>query len=172
MKPIYENIPPLLRRLNRWVVWKYEERNGKKTKPPYVPTTGRIRNAMVNIPGTWGSLEQAKKAFETGTYDGIGFVLGEGIIGFDVDHATDAMIGEALSLGTYTEQSPGGLGIHVIGQSDILTAGRRKGNVEFYMQGRYFTVTGDILPGSPADVMRIPDILLHEYLKRHFDIDT
>lgn len=37
MMPIYENIPPLLQRLNRWVMWKYEERKGKKTKPPYVP---------------------------------------------------------------------------------------------------------------------------------------
>lgn len=33
MNVLFENIPAQLIRLDRWVVWHYEERNGKLTKP-------------------------------------------------------------------------------------------------------------------------------------------
>jgi putative DNA primase/helicase len=169
MQPEFEHIPDLLKERDRWVVWKFEERNGKKTKPPYVAITGRPRHALVNVPTTWASFAQAKAAFATGAYDGVGFVLGDGIIGFDFDDATEAMVKEALLLGTYTEWSPGGHGVHVIGQSGLTIRGRKKGSVEFYAQGRYFTVTGKIVAESPPDIRAIPENVLREFLARHFD---
>lgn len=168
MQIYYENIPAQLTRLDRWVVWQYEERNGKMTKPPYVPAPGKRRHALVNVRSTWGTFEQAKNAHESGGFDGIGFVLGDGIFGIDFDHATDAMVQEAISLGSYTEWSPSGHGVHVIGFSQLVLNGRKKGPVEIYMQGRYFTVTGRLLPGSITVPKEIPVDQLSDFFRRHF----
>ncbi len=169
MKVLYENIPAELTRLDRWVVWQYEERNGKMTKPPYVPSPGKKRHALVNVPSTWGTFEQAKNTVSAGGFDGIGFVLGHGIFGIDFDHASGEIIQEALSLGSYMEWSPSGHGVHVIGRSGLVLKGRKKGSVELYMQGRYCTVTGLIVPGSPADIREIPPDRLMDFFRRHFE---
>ena len=169
MQVLYENIPAMLKGLDRWVVWQYEERNGKMTKPPYVPALGKKRHALVNVRSTWGTFGQAKNAHETGGFDGIGFVLGDGIFGIDFDHATDAMAEEALSLGSYTEWSPSGHGVHVIGLSQLMLKGRKKGPVELYMQGRYFTVTGRVLPGSVTEPKEIPVARITDFFRRHFE---
>jgi putative DNA primase/helicase len=169
MEVLYENIPAQLRMLDRWVVWQYEERNGKMTKPPYVPVPGKKRHALVNVRSTWGTFLQAKSVHESGDFDGIGFVLGEGIFGIDFDHATGAMREEALSLGSYTEWSPSGHGVHVIGLSQLVLNGRKKGPVELYMQGRYFTVTGRILPGSLTELKKISDDRITDFFQRYFE---
>jgi putative DNA primase/helicase len=172
MLVLYDTIPARLRRLDRWVVWQYEERNGKMTKPPYVPVPGKKRHALVNVRSTWGTFEQAKKIHESGGFEGIGFVLGDGIVGIDFDHATDAMVKEALSLGSYTEWSPSGHGVHVIGLSKLVLEGRKTGPVEIYMQGRYFTVTGRVLPGSPAEPKEIPAEQMTDFFRQHFKEET
>lgn len=169
MNVLYGNIPGQITRLDRWVVWRYEERNGKLTKPPYVPAPGKARHALVNVPSTWGTFEQAKNTLSSGGFDGIGFVLGQGIFGIDFDHATDEMVQEALSLGSYTEWSPSGHGVHVIGLSEIVLQGRKKGSIELYMQGRYFTVTGNVVSGSAPDLREIPPDRMREFFLRHFD---
>lgn len=168
MNVLFENIPAQLTRLDRWVVWHYEERNGKLTKPPYVPALGKKRHALVNVPSTWGTFEQAKNTSKNGGFDGIGFVLGQGIFGIDFDHATDEMVKEALSLGSYTEWSPSGHGVHVIGLSQLVLKGRKKGSVELYMQGRYFTVTGSVVSGSHPDLREIPPDQMMDFFQRHF----
>ena len=165
----YRNIPEELTRLDRWVVWQYEKRNAKLTKPPYVAAPGKKRHALVNVPSTWGTFEQAKNTKESGGFDGIGFVLGQGIFGIDFDHATDEMVTEALSLGSYTEWSPSGQGVHVIGRSGLVLKGRKKGSVELYMQGRYFTITGSVVAGSPTDIREIPPDRMMDFFRRHFE---
>ncbi|HEX3002234.1 MAG TPA: hypothetical protein VHN82_07705 [Methanoregula sp.] len=168
MDILFDNIPEELIALDRWVVWRYEERNGKRTKPPYRPLPGKNRHALVNIPSTWGSFSFAKEAFLDGGFDGIGFVLGDGIFGIDFDHASPEMIQEALALGSYTEWSPSGKGVHVIGRSELVLKGRKKGSVELYMQGRYFTVTGARLDGSPAGLRDIPAGEMTDFFQMHF----
>jgi len=169
MNVLYENIPAQLIRLDRWVVWQYEERNGKLTKPPYVPAIGKKRHALVNVPSTWGTFEQAKNTCKSGGFDGIGFVLGQGIFGIDFDHTTDEMVQEALSLGSYTEWSPSGHGVHVIGLSQLVLKGRKKGSVELYVEGRYFTVTGAVVPGSPPDLREVPPGRMMDFIRQHFE---
>ncbi|WP_428370794.1 hypothetical protein [Methanoregula sp.] len=169
MNVLYGNIPAELAGLDRWVVWQYEERNGTMTKPPYVPAPGKKRHALVNVRSTWGTFGQAKNTLESGGFDGIGFVLGEGIFGIDFDHADDAMVQEALSLGSYTEWSPSGHGVHVIGRSRFVLKGRKKGSVELYMKGRYFTVTGSLVSGSPATLREIPPAQMTDFFRRHFE---
>ena len=48
------------------------------------------------------------------------------------------------SLGSYAEYSPSGKGLHILCKGQLPPGGRRKGNFEFYENGRFFTVTGDI----------------------------
>lgn len=151
----FDMIPGELKQLPRWVLWKYERRNGKKTKVPYTVSGSRAR---ADNPATWSDYGQAAGTFEaSGAYHGIGFMLGDGWVGVDLDHCMEGQqlnppAGEILGqLGGYAETSPSGSGLHIILHSSLGGGGRR-GNiggqaVEVYPAGRYFTMTGDVLPG-------------------------
>ncbi|MCX6685145.1 MAG: hypothetical protein NTV10_00595, partial [Methanoregula sp.] len=67
------------------------------------------------------------------------------------------------------EWSPSGHGVHVIGLSHLILKGRKKGSVELYMQGRYFTVTGSVVPGSRSDLREIPPDRMMDFFRRHFE---
>lgn len=161
-----ENIPAELRRLARWVVFRFEERakeNGETetTKVPYQPNG---RKAQSTNPGTWVTFEEAMRA---SGFDGIGFVLGDGITGIDLDHCvTDGVIEEWAqviidSFASYTEYSVSGTGIHILirGQVPDGLKGRRKGAIECYSEGRYFTVSARPVPGTPGAVEERQDEL-------------
>jgi putative DNA primase/helicase len=42
----------------------------------------------------------------------------------------------------YVEISPSGTGIHIIVEGSVRDGGMRKGKVEMYGRGRFFTITG------------------------------
>ncbi len=67
-------------------MWKYQEIEGKKKKPPYDPRTHRP--ASPTDPNTWGTRKEALRALTTGLYNGIGFVFSETdpFLGIDLDH--------------------------------------------------------------------------------------
>ena len=56
-------------------------------------------------------------------------------------------------LSTYAEVSPSGTGCKLIGVGRLppgkRSIGSKQGGIEFYDQGRYFTITGHLVPGSP-----------------------
>ena len=57
------------------------------------------------------------------------------------------------SIGSYAELSPSGTGVKIFARGKLPKGGRKKvGDFETYDSGRYFTVTGHRLDGSPADV--------------------
>lgn len=153
MKVLFDNIPPEMKAVNNWVCWKFQKRGGKNTKIPYNPKTGGM--AKSNSPETWASFDTAVNAFSGGSYDGIGFELGNSpFVGIDIDHCIkDGQLSkesEKIISGfkSYTELSPSGTGIHIIVKADIEDGrGRRKGNIEIYPAGRFFTVTGNVIPG-------------------------
>lgn len=139
-----ENIPQEMKKLPNWVLWRYEERDGRKTKIPYSVTGARAKS---NDPETWASFGEVVRLAER--YDGIGFMLGMSpYVGVDVDHCLDTaekkMRAEQLvrDCNTYAEISPSGTGLHIIGKAD-LEKGFRSGGIEVYPSGRYFTVTGN-----------------------------
>jgi len=150
LKPIPENIPDPLKILGQWVVWRAEERNGKMTKVPYDPKTGK--KAKSNDPNTWGSFTAAWEAYQKGGYTGIGFELSadDPFCGWDIDHCRDPKTGKIKDWGeyiiqklnSYTEISPSGTGIRIICKASLPPGGRKKGNVEVYQDGRYLTITG------------------------------
>lgn len=91
---------------------------------------------------------------------GLGFVLGDGVVGVDLDHCHwpepgtlkpwAAQIVEAV--GGYTEISPSGTGVHIFAEG-ALPKGFKRGPVEVYGTGavRYLTVTGNVLRDRPVD---------------------
>jgi hypothetical protein len=157
-----DRIPPSLRTLRRWLLWKYVTRDGKPTKAPFQPNG---KPAKSNDPNTWCSLEEALKALETKRFAGLGFVLGDGITGVDLDWKDYTGNGVPLEaqtivdrLNSYVEWSPSKRGCHV-----LVLGNRPQGahnrkplapgvGVEVYDSGRYFTVTGEAWTGYPIDL--------------------
>ena len=150
-------IPPDLRDLDNWVVWKWVERDGKPTKPPVDPKTGRPGDAT--DPSLWMSFDRALA--ERGHFDGIGFAVTAETpyTGIDLDKCIDpnGVVAEWATaivdrFNSYTERTPSGTGLRIWVKGKLPQGRRRKGNVEMYDSGRYFTVTGEHLEGTPTAV--------------------
>jgi putative DNA primase/helicase len=71
--------------LRQWVCWRIEERDGKPTKVPYSPLTGR--RADSTDPQTWASYDEVVNAYREHGHHGIGFVFTpeDGLCGVDLD---------------------------------------------------------------------------------------
>jgi primase-polymerase (primpol)-like protein len=152
---LLENIPEELRQRPQWVVWKLEKRDDKPTKMPYI--AGGVGKASTTDLLTWEPFEDALTGYESGAYDGIGFVFcsGDPYVGVDLDGCVDPETGEVAlwaaqiigGLDSYTELSPSGTGVHIISRGRIPSSGRR-GSVEMYSQERFFTMTGHLIGES------------------------
>ena len=153
----YKNIPENLKVLKQWVCFKLEhnEKKGKADKIPKDPRTGY--NAKANDPATWSDYQTAVNALSKYGFDGIGIEFANGIFGVDLDNVIEGgkLTAEARdiikTLDSYTEYSPSGTGIHILCKGSIPDKDRRKGNVEMYSEGRFFTVTGKVV-GAAKEV--------------------
>jgi primase-polymerase (primpol)-like protein len=149
-----------LKDLRQFVNWRYEERDSKLTKVPLCPHTGKL--AAVDRPRTWGTYREAVQAAKEHGYDGVGFVFTEEdrYAGIDLDKCRDPKTGEIEEwareliehLDSYTELSPSGSGVHVLLKAKLPLGGRHQGHIEMYDSGRFFTVTGKCLPGTPKRI--------------------
>ncbi|ALX50441.1 phage/plasmid primase, P4 family [Lentibacillus amyloliquefaciens] len=155
---MYSNIPDELKELRQWCVYQIVERNGKKTKIPIDANTGSF--AKSNDEVTWSSFDAALGAINQFDCDGIGFFFKEPYFGIDIDDVEadiqryrndeddDNIVSEFVDLmGSYAEVSPSGNGIHIIAKGELPDGGSRKGNIEMYSSGRFFTMTGDAIGG-------------------------
>src|SRR5690242_9584019 len=96
LAPDLGNIPAELRAEPRWCLWKlvWKTRKGgggKWDKPPYQPNG---RAASSTDPTTWSSFEAVADAYRKGGFDGIGYMLGDGNAGIDLDDVRDPDTGE------------------------------------------------------------------------------
>ncbi|MBA3610441.1 MAG: hypothetical protein H0W54_03360, partial [Rubrobacter sp.] len=149
-----------MRDLRQWLVWRSEERDGKPTKIPYSPLTGQ--RASSTTPETWAGYQEAVKAAKEHGYGGIGFVFTpeDALCGVDLDKCLDPETGEIEpwaqevieELKSYTEVSPSGTGVHILVKGELPAGRNRKGRFEAYDRGRYFTVTGKHLAGTPKSI--------------------
>ena len=154
-----ENIPSELKAIDRWVVWCYELRDGKWTKPLHNARSGDM--AKVNDPSTWCTFEKALAAYnEDEDWDGIGFVLtdDDDIGGIDIDHRiidgdidADALA-DLQEIDTYTEFSPSGEGLRAIFRGELPPGERKTGDFEIYDDKRFLTITGHRVEGFPSRV--------------------
>ncbi len=165
-------LPPELRTEARWVVARVEDREGgKPTKIPYCPHAP-ARKASTTNPSMWSDFATAARLVREETFPALGFVLGDGFVGVDLDGCRDATSGviepwaqEIVDrLNSYTEVSVSGTGIHVICQGALPPGRRRKGSVEMYDHARYFVMTG-----QPLGAMRVMD-RTSELAALHLDI--
>jgi Virulence-associated protein E-like domain len=159
IETILENFPAALAPLceiDHWVIWRWEQRKGKWTKPPFIATAPK-RNAKNNDPATWASYQAAVAAASTA--DGIGFMLLDTpFVAIDLDHCVDgdevdpwAKVLVEKANGAYIERTPSGEGLRIIGRG-IGAKLHRKWKIEGAREGaavevyrgceRYITVTG------------------------------
>lgn len=164
----YAAVPADLRALRQWVCWQRvpDPKHPEKPRKVLVQPRAPFANASSTDPGTWGSFDEACNAAGP-QLAGIGFVFDSGYVGTDVDDCrepeTGALTDEARQiiglLDSYTEVSPSGTGVHVICRGRLPAGRRRRGSVEMYETGRYFTITGDVIPGAPATVEERQDAI-------------
>lgn len=154
----YNNIPLELKQMKRWVCYKVEGTNdGKTTKRPYNALNGSM--AKSNDELTWTKFNLALQGCVKYKCDGIGFMLGAGIFGIDLDNHPDKdgnipMTEEEFkefskefidTLDSYTEYSQSGKGVHIICKGVLPKGARKKGSVEMYDNGRFFAFTGNVI---------------------------
>jgi putative DNA primase/helicase len=149
-----------IRDLRQWLCWRIEERDGKPTKVPYSPLTGE--KASTTNPETWAGYPEAVEAYREHGYAGIGLVFAEDdpFCGVDLYGCLNPETGEIEGwareiieeLDSYTEVSPSGSGIHVLVKGELPPGRNRMGRIEMYDRGRYFTVTGRHLAGTPHGI--------------------
>lgn len=136
---------------DQWICWGY--RNGRK--PPIDPQSNK-RISIIDDSNHLSFQTARSKCQSNPSIDGIGFVItsGDSIVGIDLD---DCLSNNQLKSGarrivdqidSYTELSPSGNGIHILLEGD-LSGLDTPSNIEIYDQKRYFTLTGDHLPGTP-----------------------
>lgn len=71
------NIPDIMKNTPSWVLWKYENRDGKYSKIPYFynHAHNRYERASSDNAGTWGTFEEVYTHYKKSGFDGIGFVF-------------------------------------------------------------------------------------------------
>lgn len=151
----YENIPYELKKEERWCLYKIIQRDGKNTKLPLKPNG---KPAISNDKTTWFSYEACIAALNRNIGDGLGFMLGDGYIGIDIDKVSDDIMEYSMDyhansmtadflreISTYAEISPSKTGLHFIGKGEVPGERKRYKNLEIYDKDRFFTVTGNVI---------------------------
>ena len=173
-----DGIPNDLKKVNQWVLWRYETKgNGKPTK---IPCRASGSNASSTDKTHWCSYDEAVKAHESShtKTSGIGFVFtaDDVFFGIDLDNCIDenGVIASWASdilrdVKSYTEISPSGKGLKIFCKGKpSLTSGKKTkvnddgGGIEIYERGRYFTVTGEHYTGTPSDVCSVDITAVYE----------
>ena len=170
-----DEIPEKLREREQWVCWQYhwDTDRDEWTKKPVNAGAGSYVSST--DPATWNDYGTALAYHERdGTdTDGIGFVVSENdlVVGLDLDDCRDATIGDLEAwaedllddVETYAEVSPSGTGLRLFGFGFVPDGGTRAdvegadGHIEMYETGRYLTVTGHHIEGTPEDVGQVND---------------
>jgi putative DNA primase/helicase len=168
-------IPAQLKARRQFVLWRGRDRAnhpGKLDKIPMNPYD--LEHASTTDALTWGTFDQCAEALETALEGwhaadptgyrggGIGYVFttDDPYVGIDLDGCVNdaTWVIEAWAqvyvdtLRSYTEVTPSQTGLHILAEGSLPPGGRRKGAVEMYSEGRFFTLTGWHLDGTPETI--------------------
>ena len=161
----------------RWVIWRWTEpTDGSKPDKPLYRANDPWRYASTQDPASWGSYGSAMNAVAAGEADGAGYVLRDDAahIFLDLDQCRDPVSGALADWAqrlveeadSYTEITPSGRGLRIIGRNESLSAPVHRrvampegGGVEiFHRCPRYVTVSGQRLTGTPDQLRPICDV--------------
>lgn len=156
----YSRIPLEMKKTRRWVGYKVEIRDGKQTKVPYNAILGSF--AKSNDPSTWTTFNVAVSGCVKYGFAGIGFMLGKDssndihYLGIDLDNHGEEDFETIANdfietLNSYTEYSHSGKGIHIICKGTKPVGRCRKSNIEMYDNGRFFTMSGNVINNVPIE---------------------
>jgi hypothetical protein len=160
----FEKFPAELRAQNRFHLWKYEIRDGKRAK---VPHGINLQHCDHTNPVSWVSFAKAYEVLEKHPEFGLGIAADGSDTFIDIDNCVSNGIIEPWVLElqhrlppTYGEFSPSGTGLHLYFWGALDLPGKKKNGVEIYFREKYFTVTGQQIPGTPDTVATLdPDTL-------------
>jgi hypothetical protein len=169
-------VAQLAERGARFVLWKNvpdRDKPGKRKRLP-LQVSGEV--AASTRPETWAGFHDVVAAAKRRRVDGVGFVFnGDGIGGVDLDGCRDPATGEIspwareviVAFASYAEVSPSGTGVKVFaaGAPPSLAAnklsigtepafgGEHPPQIETWVTGRYFAITGLHLDGTPDEIV-------------------
>lgn len=163
----YSAVPSAMRGCDQWLLWRLESKPGDK-KPRKVPyyASGNRRTGEQGAPADRAALVNFDTAIAAlkagnGRWSGIGFAFlpDDGFIGVDLDGMIDergvmSKRGQDIidALGTYTEYSPSGLGVHGYSFGSTETFKSNEVGVEVFSGRQFFTVTGKHYPNTPLEI--------------------
>ena len=183
-----QDLPDELTDRAQWMCWKQEQRDGEPTKIPINPHTGRYGDST--DPESWCDFQTAKEyAANNNAIEGLGFVFSENgtVAGVDLDDVRDLETGAPTDtakeiiteLDSYTEVSPSRTGYHVFVNGFVFGDNREDfedcdGHIEMYDSGRFFTITGTHVEGTPEVVNERAGVLqdVHEEYIKDSDDDA
>jgi hypothetical protein len=141
------------------VNWQYEGHPETKV----LKIAGTLRNASSTNPRTWRTLTACVEAMKRhrNRYAGVGRVIArdDPYVGVDLDNVRDPESGRLSSraaeilrkLDSYAEVSPSRAGVKLWVRASLERAYKKPG-LEVYPHGRYFTLTGWMLPQALSTV--------------------
>ena len=165
LAPNFVTIPEGLAGIARWLCWKLVWKADQSPKNGTAP--GRWTKQPKRIDGragsstdsaTWSTFAEVRDAYATERFDGVGFTLGDGLAGIDLDDCRNPDTGIVepwavdivVRFRSYTEISPSGTGLKIFCLGTWAGDWHRRqhgsGEVEVYDCGRYFAVTGREFP--------------------------
>ncbi len=163
--------------LPHWVIWRWTEATpGSKPDKPLFRASDPWRHASTQDPASWDSFAAAMGAVAAAEADGAGYVLRDdpAHIFLDLDNCRDPQSGALTDWAqrlveeadSYTEVTPSGRGLRIIGTNESLRASIHRrvvmpdgGSIEiFHRCPRYVTVSGRLLPDAPDRLRPICDV--------------
>lgn len=157
---MYENLPKELKENALFCLWKYEMRNGRKTKVPYQTNGKRADSSNKACFSDFDTVANL-----TQSYDGIGMGMFQPFVAVDIDHCVDGgklsdmATDIAETLNSYTEYSPSESGVRIVAKADTLSYDKvkyyinnQKIGLEVYVAGmtnKFVTLTGNTICEAP-----------------------
>jgi primase-polymerase (primpol)-like protein len=182
MLPNFDGIPAVLRKQPTalWIAEPELDADGNqklksngKPRIKKAPRNAAGYNISKNKPKQWLAFEDAKVAFGTGKFTGVGILMraSAGLVGIDLDDINDlfandpaleTLLEHIREAGIYCERSPSGTGLRMFVHGQLPNhAGKRKGGIELYSDVAFLTVTGQ--PEWPGEI-KVAQWLVDELL--------
>jgi len=163
-----------MKQVKRWLLWRYVpslEPDEKPKKKPYY-ANGRARGDTDTPADTAQLVSYDEACAVQHRYDGIGFALGDGWQGIDLDSVREKQLSIfANALPGYVELSPSETGCHAIGYGRAFHSLSNNGSgIEAYSGKRFFTFTESVIRDAPitciADYVEQVLAPVHELRKK------